>query len=173
MRGDMTEHFSRREFKCPCGCGKDDIKEELVNRLESVFEYLKKCERGCKYIIITSGIRCPTHSVSVGGYKNDAHTIGYAADWYCVDDNDERYNSFVLAAVAEVFGFGGIGIIDDTAIHTDIRDIGGYANKHWFGNERTGETYQTFAQYLPPAKIINKHKISLFYDGDKIYEKEV
>lgn len=178
MSGDITEHFSRYEFKCPCGCGRDDIDKRLVERLENVFEYLTKCERGCKYIIITNGIRCPTYSTSVGGFATDAHTRSMAADWYCIGDDDKPYSDLELAAVCELFHFGGIGVHlfgdnERKCVHSDIRDLGGYTNNHWFGDEQTGDNYQTFAQYLPPAKIINKHKISLSFDGKKIFEKEV
>lgn len=172
-RGDMTEHFSKVEFKCSCGCGRNEIKSELVSRMEDIFGYLQKCEKGCKYIMITSGYRCPTHSVNVGGFANDMHTLGRAADFYVIDDNDNYYNSFEVAAVAELFGFGGIGIVNKNVLHIDDRENGGYSNSHWFGNEQTGAEYGTFVQYLPAAKVINKHKISLFYDDKEIFKKEV
>lgn len=173
MGDKITEHFSKHEFACKCGCGKDNVDRDLVLRLEDVHGYLRKCERGCKYIIITSGVRCPSHSVSVGGYENDAHTRGFAADWYAVDDKGALYPSEQLAAVAELYGFGGIGLVTDTVVHTDIRDIRDYANNHWYGDERTGANITTFSAHIPPAKIINKHKISVFYDGNAIFESEV
>lgn len=176
--GDLTEHFSRHEFKCKCGCGRDNISMALVERLENVFEYLKKCERGCKYIIITSGIRCPSYSVKVGGTKSDAHTQSIAADFYVVGDDDKRYPADEVAAVCELFGFGGIGVglhgdAARTCVHADVRDLGGYANSHWFGDETTGKNIASFAAHIPPAKIINKHKIAVYYDGKKISESEV
>lgn len=172
-RGDLTEHFSRVEFKCKCGkCGRDDIDRAFVNRLEDIFQYLEKCEKGCKYIFVTSGVRCPDYSVSVGGFKNDMHTLGRAADIVVIDENDNYYNPFEIAAVAELFGLGGIGIMDG-ACHVDDREKGGYANKKWYGDERNGHTYGTFVQYLPAAKVINKHKIALSLDGKTIFESEV
>lgn len=181
--GDLTEHFSRHEFKCKCGCGRDNISMALVERLENVFEYLKKCERGCKYIIITSGIRCPSYSVKVGGTATDAHTQAIAADFYVVGDDGKRYPADEVAAVCELFGFGGIGVglhgdPQRTCVHADVRDLGGYyvngvEVRCWHGDETTGKDIASFAAHIPPAKIINRHTISVFYDGKKISESEV
>lgn len=176
--GDLSEHFSRHEFKCKCGCGRDNISMALVERLENVFDYLKKCERGCKYIIITSGIRCPSYSVKVGGTATDAHTQSIAADFYVVGDDGKRYPAEQVAAVCELYGFGGIGVglhgdPQKTCVHADVRDHGGYVNNHWYGNETTGENISTFAAHIPPAKIINRHKISVFLDGKEIMKGDV
>jgi len=171
--GDMAKDFNRSEFMCPCGCGKDDISQDFVNRLQDVKDYLKKCERGCKYIIITSGCRCAWHSVAVGGYRNDMHVMSRAADFHAVDDNDNFYPAEQVAAVLELFGFGGIGIIDNFNVHADDREKGGYSNNYWHGDERTGANNCSWANHIPPAKIINKHKISVFYDGKNIFEEEL
>ena len=69
--GDITKDLDRIEFQCPCGCGKNDISTDFVERLQDIKDYLQKCERGCKYIIVNSGCRCSRHSLAVGGYAND------------------------------------------------------------------------------------------------------
>lgn len=172
--GDLSTHFDAREFRCKCGkCNYLEADELLIDRLERVIDYLSRCERGFKYLIITSGCRCPSHSVAVGGSANDAHTLCIAADWYVIDERGERYPSEQLAAVAELIGFGGIGIIDNTTIHTDNRDCRSYANNFWHGDERTGANVTTWAAHIPPAKIKDKHKIKLSYDGKIIFESEV
>lgn len=33
---DNVEHFTQKEFMCPCGCGFDDINLELVKVLEQI-----------------------------------------------------------------------------------------------------------------------------------------
>ena len=171
--GDITKDFDRKEFACHCGCGKNDISTAFVERLQVLKEYLEKCERGCKYIIVNSGCRCPKHSRSVGGFKNDMHVMSRAADIHCIDNDDKTYPAEQVAAVAELFGFGGIGIITDFDVHIDDRENGGYSNNYWHGDERTGAKNCTWANHVPPAKIINKHKISVFYDGKNIFESEV
>lgn len=172
--GDLSEHFDRVEFACKCGCGKNNVAPELIEGLEQIIDYLSKCEHGFAACIITSGCRCPSHSVKVGGSANDPHTKSMAADCYFLGADRTPYPAEMVAAVAELYKFGGIGIIDGHCIHLDRRDVLPYVNKHWYGDERTGNNYvPTWAAHLPAAKIINKHKISVFYDGKKISESEV
>ena len=178
MVGDMTAHFSRREFTCKCGCAGNEINAELVNKLESVYDYLSKTPDGVAAVYITSGYRCPKHSVNVGGGYSDAHTRGIAADFYAVKaDGSTRWNAYELAAICEKLGFSGIGIIQDGAmscIHADIRNNTNYVNSHWFGNEITGDNnVKSFLQYLPAQKSTEtKHKLTVIFDGKTIFEKE-
>jgi uncharacterized protein YcbK (DUF882 family) len=51
--GDLSEHFSRSEFACRCGCGFDSISPELITE---------------------------KHNAKVGGVPNSQHVQGIAAD---------------------------------------------------------------------------------------------
>jgi len=76
--GDLTEHFSKYEFKCPCSeCKhrKIHIDLNLVYRLEEIREII-----GNKRIDITSGIRCKAENIRSGGDSNSPHLLGKAAD---------------------------------------------------------------------------------------------
>lgn len=169
----MTAHFDRREFICKCGCGRSDINPELVNKLEAIYAYFARTPTGCRAIVITSGIRCPTYSVKVGGYSSDAHTKSIAADIIVYKSDGTTYTAETIAAVAEKVGFSGIGLMNG-ACHVDIRNEHNYINAHWFGDERNGNNnIKTFAQYLPKsASTENKHKIAVILDGRTIFEKE-
>ena len=175
--GDMTAHFDRSEFTCKCGCGKSDISPELVNKLEQIYAYFARTPRGCKAIVITSGIRCPTYSPKVGGYSNDAHTKGIAADIVVYNADGIRYAAEQIAAVAEKCGFSGIGLMRD-ACHVDIRNKNNYVNAHWFGDERTGNNnISSFLGYLPPMATsqpvkASTHTLTVTLDGKTILEKE-
>lgn len=170
----ITEHFDSTEFACP-HCGRDDINKELVERLETLFAAI-----GADKIIISSGIRCPDYSVSVGGYRNDMHVNKGAAD-LIVYKNGKPMSSFAVAAIAEDLGlFNGIGIINDSYVHLDIRGVIPYSNNHWFGSEVTGDNYTTFKSYLPSwykgkAAELKKepHKIKVELDGKIVFEKEI
>tara|TARA_R110000764_G_scaffold175862_2_gene262160 strand:+ start:205 stop:570 length:366 start_codon:yes stop_codon:yes gene_type:complete len=72
--GDLTEHFSRKEFACQCGCGSDQVSQELVSKLE-----MTRMMYG-KPMKISSGIRCKTHNKNVGGVDDSEHVGGLAAD---------------------------------------------------------------------------------------------
>lgn len=166
----ITEHFDSNEFKC--NCGKNEINNELIKRLEQLFGII-----GADKIIISSGYRCPNCSVKVGGSKDDCHTKGGAAD-LIVYKGGKPMNSFAVAAIAEQSGlFNGIGIINDNYLHLDIRGIIPYKNSKWFGNEKTGEKYSSFAAYLPKdfnIKQTNKvKKIRVFLDDELLFEKQI
>lgn len=73
--GDITDHFSRHEFRCKCGkCKEKEISLYLVWALEKIRYAIGKP------IIITSGIRCPEHNAEVGGATASKHMLGMAAD---------------------------------------------------------------------------------------------
>jgi len=74
--GDLTEHFSKWEFKCPCSECKHrevHINLYLVQKLGEIREIVGEP------IHITSGVRCPTYNKKIGGYINSPH-IGYTKD---------------------------------------------------------------------------------------------
>ena len=71
--GDLTAHFSKKEFACPC-CGRDDIDKKFVERLESARRLAGVAFR------INSGVRCLEHNKRVGGVDSSAHVLGVAAD---------------------------------------------------------------------------------------------
>lgn len=132
----LTTHFDTAEFACKCGCGKYIAKSSLMERLEKLHDKLQ-----CKCIIVNSGYRCPTHSVAVGGYSNDAHTLGFAADVVCYKQDGTPYSVETVAYYADQLGFGGIGMMGGNAIHLDTRDVEQYANNYWRGDERTGKNF--------------------------------
>ena len=76
----LTEHFTKEEFDCQCGCGNGDIviAERLVNELECVRVHYGKPMR------ITSGIRCLSHN-KIGSRDTSSHIKGVAVDIYCAD----------------------------------------------------------------------------------------
>lgn len=173
--GDLSTHFSKREFACKCGKSHDfTIDPELIEKLEKLHALT-----GASAIYITSGYRCPTWSKSVGGYFNDAHTKGIAAD-IVIGGKYNCMSSDAVAEAAERVGFTGIGIIDSTAVHVDVRNNYNYVNPHWFGDERTGndnvKTFQTGRKFdgeNASRKTTDKHKITVIIDGKTVYESEV
>ncbi|MFW0778392.1 MAG: D-Ala-D-Ala carboxypeptidase family metallohydrolase [Rickettsiales bacterium] len=73
--GDLSQHFSRHEFKCKCGeCDFDTVDADLVAPLEYVRQYLGKP------ITITSGCRCDKYNNQIGGSPRSQHKYGRAAD---------------------------------------------------------------------------------------------
>ena len=77
----LTEHFTKEEFDCQCGCGNGDIviDQRLVNELECVRVHYKKPMR------INSGIRCLSHNRNIGSRDTSSHIKGLAVDIGCND----------------------------------------------------------------------------------------
>lgn len=72
--GDLSEHFSRNELDCKCGCGQDTVDHKLIDVLELVRLHFGKP------VIITSGNRCATYNKQVGAAPNSQHVTSKAAD---------------------------------------------------------------------------------------------
>ena len=112
--GDLTTHFSAREFECTC-CGKQDISMQLVSKLEAVRK------RAGIPLVITSGFRCKDRNdilVQQGKAASwSSHLKGLAADIYTPDSVTRKK---VLKAALDS-GLTRIGI-GSNFIHVDIDD---------------------------------------------------
>ena len=77
----LTDHFTKEEFDCQCGCGNGDIiiSENLVFELECVRVHYGKPMR------INSGIRCLSHNRKIGSRDTSSHIKGLAVDISCTD----------------------------------------------------------------------------------------
>ena len=125
----LSKHFALSEFKCP---ESKTVKysDELISMLEKIFTKCPAIKKG----IITSGYRTPAYSVKVGGTKTDAHTYGIACDIIFYDKANKVISPKYIACICQEIGFGGIGVMNNS-IHLDVRHLGGYANKKWWGDE--------------------------------------
>lgn len=85
------------------------LDRHLVEMLDNAREYA-----GIPFII-TSGLRTPEHSESVGGSKSDAHTRGLAVDLRCADS----VSRFLIVGSLLQAGFVRIGV-KSNHVHADI-----------------------------------------------------
>jgi len=115
----LSEHFTRVEFQCRCGCGFDTVDVMLINLLERIRHHFDKP------VVINSGCRCAIHNENVGGSRKSQHVQGRAADITVADTEPDD-----VAAYAESIGAGGIGRYN-TFTHIDSRSNGPAG---WSGN---------------------------------------
>jgi len=113
--GDLSEHFDRSEFACPCGCGfgfeVDDVAPQLVALLEDL-----RARAGGLPVHVTSGCRCASRNRQAGGVRNSQHLRGTAADIVVRDMHPGE-----VADLAEsMLPMGGVGRYD-TSVHVDVR----------------------------------------------------
>lgn len=97
----LSKNFTRKDFKCPCGCTRQMVDSELVEKLQRIRDVVGK------KIKITSGYRCLKRNQDSGGGTNSRHRYGMAADWRL---EDRSLNPVALGILASAVGFGGIGI---------------------------------------------------------------
>ena len=102
-------YFKDYEFTCKCGCGLNNISEELVFNLDEARDISQIPFK------INSACRCEKHNKKVGGVKDSSHCKGLAVDIACNDD--ER--RFIMVSALLKVGFKRI-LIYDTFIHVDI-----------------------------------------------------
>lgn len=123
----ISKHFHSTEFKCDC-CGEIKIDENLVNKLEHIFDKLNasKC-------IISSGYRCPSHDVYIGGFIG-THAQGLASDCVYYDKKGNMIPSKIVCCVAyDLCELKGIAKIDEYYVHLDNRQTG-----YYYGDETKG-----------------------------------
>ena len=156
--GNLSSHFDTQEFVCSC-CGRSHkISNILISRLEQMYSIMD-----AKAIFINSGYRCEKNP---WGTKTDAHRQGIAADIKVQRKNGSWYTSQDIAEVAERVGFGGIGMMLPISCHVDTRDCEAYSNKHWFGNETTGENFiKTFQRGTVFPREASKEKTNVDITG--------
>jgi uncharacterized protein YcbK (DUF882 family) len=110
--GDLSPHFSRREFECRC-CGRMLLDQRLLDGLEQ----LRKLAG--MPLVINAGYRCPRHNDEVGGVPDSEHTHGLAADIRLPGLSLQQM--YELALEIPQFAHGGIGVYDDDFLHVDVR----------------------------------------------------
>lgn len=109
--GDLSQHFSRSEFRCKCGCGKDNISPDVIALLERIRQKVGTMK-------ITSGVRCSKHNRASGGKADSAHVAGLAVDIACADSG----RRFLLISEAMKAGCDRIGV-HPGFIHLDVDDF--------------------------------------------------
>ncbi|MBR4318472.1 MAG: hypothetical protein IKP69_00285, partial [Oscillospiraceae bacterium] len=153
----LSPHFNVQEFRCKCSQHHEIlIAEELVDKLEKLYTKLN-----CSKIIVTSGMRCPSYDISIGGNGGGQHPLGKAADVVCYNQAGERISSKLVCCTAQDLGFGGIANIDTsyTATHLDVR-----TSNIWYGNEVinyhtvTDDFYQYYGISKQNVKVISAMK---------------
>lgn len=110
----LSPHFRVKEFRARRG-SKIDGDKILVS--DELIEMLEKLSRAVRYraIVVTDGYRTEEYDKILTG-KAGQHTKGLAADVWV-----DGFTAYELAAIAELLGFDGIGVINARCVHLDVR----------------------------------------------------
>lgn len=104
--GDLSPHFSRREFDC-----KDGSRSNPDPALIACLERLRAIKGG-RPLRIVSGYRSPDYNRRVGGARRSQHVVNRAAD---------LVKGYANVAEAVEAGFTGVGYCGDWVVHVDVR----------------------------------------------------
>lgn len=109
----VSEHFSRDELVCHCGCGQCIIDNPLIAMAEAFREFIDKP-------MITHCVnRCVFHNKRVGGAKQSWHIVGKAMDFHVAGMSNKELHKIAKRAWKDKFILtGGLGIYD-WGIHID------------------------------------------------------
>lgn len=109
----LNNFFNRSEFACKCGCGFDTVDCELLKILTNVRLHFNKPT------IITSGCRCKSHNLKIGGATNSFHIKAKASDIQVRDIKPLDVYEFLCNVYPNKYGF----ILYSNWVHVDSRDI--------------------------------------------------
>ena len=118
----LTNHFSRSELRCKCGCGAVHVDVVAVNRLEAFRQYLERP------LTINSACRCPKHNTAVGGAAESYHLCTAARPCFAFDIKSPGMDEDNLMMHLEYFErcgpvpsdiFTGRGTYSEGFIHID------------------------------------------------------
>ena len=109
--GDISNNFSRAEFKCRCNCGFSTVDVTLINVLELVREQFNAP------ITINSACRCEEHNAHIGGSYGSKHKQGIAADIMVKGIDPTDVYKFIDSHMPNSYGIGKY----DTFTHIDVR----------------------------------------------------
>ena len=117
--GDLSKDFSSREFRCPCGCGLDEVSVDLIQALQEL-----RNQVGVPIYVTTisgnaGGVRCAARNKQAGGAEDSRHLIGEAAD--IVIRGYSVKKMYWAALRVERFLLGGIGVYPDNGFIHGIR----------------------------------------------------
>lgn len=113
--GDMSEHFSRSELACRCGCNQlidENVPLDLLEFLRKYFD---------KPIIVHCCMRCEPHNKRVGGVDKSHHTTSSAVDFHVKGLSIKELHRDMKTIYAEkVYPNMGLGIYD-WGVHVDLK----------------------------------------------------
>ena len=132
-RRKISEHFDSIEFACDC-CNNIKIDENLVYKMENIFKKLN-----ASMCIISSGYRCPSYDIEIGGFAG-RHSEGLGADCIYYDEFNKPIPAKIVCCVAWDLGeLNGIAKINENYIHLDNRQNGVYHGDEGIGNDNYWE----------------------------------
>jgi len=105
--GTISEHLSRHEMACNCGCGFDACDVELIKVVEDCVTHFEKREDKRLVLIVTGPNRCEAHNAKTpGAVKNSPHTKAMAMDFTIKGIDNDDIADYLMAKYHTKYGIG-------------------------------------------------------------------
>lgn len=110
--GDLSQNFSKSEFKCKCGeCKQVGPDPELVKEMQEMRDHFNAPVK------VHSGHRCSAYNHSVGGATRSEHLKGTACDHTVKGVSNNKVQKYWLKKHPAKYGIGRY----KTFTHFDVR----------------------------------------------------
>ncbi len=120
------KNFTEDEFRCRCGCGAADMKEEFLEILQHIRNLVGFPLR------VNSGFRCPEYNARLSSTGlNGPHTFGKAVDFGVFGPQYHAVLGHALALGITGVGSQQKGLIRSRFLHLDTIQPGGVHPRPW------------------------------------------
>lgn len=133
-----SKYFSAKEFACKCGCGVGTTEETIAPDLIHALHCLRM-KLGVSFKV-TSGARCVTHNLAVGGGVKSTHllgapgqcTPGYEMQCRAADIDTTSWSITLRAEAVQMALVMGLRVgMATTFLHFDVENAPYYAEGMW------------------------------------------
>ncbi len=126
MTTSLSEHFTREELQCRCGCGLCSPGAGLITLAEDIRALLNAP------MIVHSACRCAPHNARVGGAPNSRHLQGRAMDFHAPGISAADVFKRIKAErdAGRLPLLGGLGLYD-WGVHIDTRSTADGQLRTW------------------------------------------
>ncbi len=114
---DRYPNFSEDEMRCKCGCGRADMSDTFMARLQRVRD---AWQRGP--MVVNSAFRCPEYNMQIGGAEG-VHPSGHAVDIKVA--GEDAFHLLTVALDKGMTGIGGRQRLAWSGRFLHIDDLGG------------------------------------------------
>ena len=111
------KYFTEVEFKCKCG-GRY-CRGDTATMSRTLLEVADDMREELGVVVVTSGIRCPTHNANEGGVSNSRHLFGKAMDFYIPGKSANQIESW-LNKRSEIRYHYAIEGTNNQCVHMDV-----------------------------------------------------
>ena len=129
LKSGLQSVFKAAAFTCKCGCGLNNVVQDLVDKLHELRNAAKSKFR------VSNAVRCEKHNKEVGGSDISAHLATKEKPCKAADIQDVEIDISDFFRAAVPLGFGGVGLyVGDYGpyMHVDVKYERPKQFRYWY-----------------------------------------